>query len=455
MTAGKSLPMQHLGEIQKQTTIVPRKGLPMQHWGEMRCHIRMLNWLLGSEARRKADFAEPRKRLDEMYAGLSEVKDAEAALPKKERLLEMMNYFEEALNKYMFQSFIGAKGAAIFVDRSLEKIQWAYEFFRKYPRALEKKIEKPIIILGLHRTGSTTLQRLLSLDPSANEMNLWKICADPLNDTYQSACTKVRRDFTFDAVSPSFQQGLVDYHPMEPDLPDEDSMLVFPFFRVAADYAVNYPSESVHVQKLMNDPQQQRDGFRFVRQWMKMWSVKENPLVKPEETEETRHWVIKNPFHGHAINELLEEFPDARLVFTHRKFADCMKSMAGLKLVNTAVLTEPTMFDSHLIGMNATIFEQILARRTVEFVKEHPSRDDVHVTHKKIMADPIGTVRDIYEQFGMPFTEEYHQILKEFVAGSPPVPSAVKKSLSHFGLTVDDVMNADAAAYDAMFVDGK
>eukprot|EP01059_Diplonema_ambulator_P013786 TRINITY_DN243_c0_g1_i5.p1 TRINITY_DN243_c0_g1~~TRINITY_DN243_c0_g1_i5.p1 ORF type:complete len:436 (+),score=169.47 TRINITY_DN243_c0_g1_i5:75-1382(+) len=432
------------------------KGLPMQHWGEMLWYIRAVNWLLGSEWWRKVSFDKTRKRLDEMYAGLSEVKDAEAALPKKERLLEMMNYFEEALNKYMFQSFVGARGLEVFVDRNMQRLGWAFEFFRQHPRALEKKIEKPIIILGLHRTGSTTLQRLLSLDPSANEMNLWKICADPLNDTYESACKSVLRDFNVEIISPSFQKALVDYHPMEPDLPDEDVLVQFPFFCLCTDASMlNYPFESPQVQRILNDIQQFKDAFRFVRQWMKMWSVKENPLVKPEETEETRHWVIKNPSHGYAIKELLEEFPDARLVFTHRKFADCIKSMAGLKLVCVAPVTEPSMFDSHLIGMNATIFEQILARRTVEFVKEHPSRDDVHVTHKKIMADPIGTVRDIYEQFGMPFTEEYHQILKEFVAGSPPVPSAVKKSLSHFGLTVDDVMNADAAAYDAMFVDGK
>eukprot|EP01064_Diplonema_japonicum_P011046 TRINITY_DN1831_c0_g1_i1.p1 TRINITY_DN1831_c0_g1~~TRINITY_DN1831_c0_g1_i1.p1 ORF type:complete len:464 (+),score=116.87 TRINITY_DN1831_c0_g1_i1:67-1392(+) len=431
----------------------PGNGMPMTFWGEMRCHIRFLNWVFGGESRRKVDFTKARKVLDDTYGGLDSNEKVLNEFPKKERLAEFLGNFETAMNKFMYQSFVGARGAEVFTVRNLSRLKFAVDFFKKHPETLEKKIEKPIIIIGLHRTGSSMVQRLLSLDPKANESTLWKLTADPLNDTYKSACASAQKDYTFDAISPSFQKALVEYHPMQPDLPDEDVMLLFPFYQYPEDHVMNFPPKCQEIDMYMKESRV--ESFQFLKRWLQMWSVKENKLVRYGEADPDRHWVLKNPSHGYGLEDLIKEFPDARLVFTHRVFAECAKSLAGLKVVIAAPLAEKANFDSHKVGQNAVDFEEILAKKTMDFHKAHPERNDFHITHGEVMNDPIGTVRAIYESFSIPFTEEYHELLKKFVEETPPVPSKVKKCLSHFGLTEEMISTDTTREYDEHFVNGK
>ena len=46
---------------------------------------------------------------------------------------------------------------------------------KDHPEILEEDIVKPIIILGLPRTGTTKLQRILSADPQSQPMTYWRM----------------------------------------------------------------------------------------------------------------------------------------------------------------------------------------------------------------------------------------------------------------------------------------
>ena len=53
------------------------------------------------------------------------------------------------------------------VEIALERRFRIYRFLKSHPAILEKELPPPIIIVGLPRTGSTLLQRILALDSNA------------------------------------------------------------------------------------------------------------------------------------------------------------------------------------------------------------------------------------------------------------------------------------------------
>jgi hypothetical protein len=65
--------------------------------------------------------------------------------------------------------------------------------------------------------------------------------------------------------------------------------------------------------------------------------------------------------------------------------------------------------------MCATMVERMMAYRDA-LPKEEEARRFVDVRMDRLTADPIGTVRDIYARFGLPFTPEYEAALHTYIA---------------------------------------
>ena len=48
------------------------------------------------------------------------------------------------------------------------------DWMTRHPEILDEKIERPLFIVGLPRTGTTYLQTLLSLDPANRALHHWE-----------------------------------------------------------------------------------------------------------------------------------------------------------------------------------------------------------------------------------------------------------------------------------------
>lgn len=62
--------------------------------------------------------------------------------------------------------------------------------YRKdHPELAAEKVERPLFVLGLPRTGTTLLYELLACDPSSRSPTTWELsrpCPPPLAETYQT-----------------------------------------------------------------------------------------------------------------------------------------------------------------------------------------------------------------------------------------------------------------------------
>ena len=96
---------------------------------------------------------------------------------------------------------------------------------RERPDALAQPLRKPLVVTGLHRTGTTTLQRLLAQDPEAMHLPMWLMLANTLPDRVQFEAG-MRKERRFARFAIGFWNHLVpemdDIHAVAPDLPEEE-----------------------------------------------------------------------------------------------------------------------------------------------------------------------------------------------------------------------------------------
>src|SRR5690606_17726786 len=99
---------------------------------------------------------------------------------------------------------------------------------KQHPEILEEKIVQPIVILGLPRTGTTKLQRILSADPQVQSMLYWRTI-NPAPFPGEQPGNPAARIETALAVEKMLAEqfpGWMARHPTEALEPDEELHLM-------------------------------------------------------------------------------------------------------------------------------------------------------------------------------------------------------------------------------------
>jgi hypothetical protein len=130
-------------------------------------------------------------------------------------------------------------------------------------------------------------------------------------------------------------------------------------------------------------------------------------------------WVLKSPAHLSNIETLLDVFPDARIVHTHRDPIKVCASAASL----TAMLrgAGSDHIDLHAIGREQLDWWAKLANRALAQRKRFADRSDqfFDVKLRETVADPLDVVRRMYAHFGFTLTDEVDARMRSFMSSNP------------------------------------
>lgn len=182
------------------------------------------------------------------------------------------------------------------------------------------------------------------------------------------------------------------------------------------------------------------------------------------------HFVLKAPIHTLFIDSLIREFPDSRIIVTHRDPVPIVMSWSQFQTQMLNIYTDLS-HDNSIPFVKETYYLLLeTCKRLMEFRKQvwltllpqkpisPPHRISslfsliqhqnpaqfLDIRFNELTTDPIGTVKKIYEYFGLTFTEGFHQNLKKFIAEDPKEgkSSAKKVPLEDAGLTQEEVREA-------------
>lgn len=289
------------------------------------------------------------------------------------------------------------------------------------------EISKPIVIVGMMRTGTTALQRLLAQDPGNQWLPPW-LAAAPMprppreswesNPAFQSVAAGLEQLY---AMVPGFRET----HPMQAGEPDECRLTMDQSFwspgsaciASAPDYAAWCVATDA------------RHAYRRHRRVLELIAA-----------GDARRWVLKDPCHLWGLDALLAEFPDACIVFMHR---DPVQSLTGAAALLHAVRSRTEQLTQEEIGREEfTVWSRALAKAEAVRAQHDPARFlDVHMD--ELRADPVGIAERIHAHFGLPVSARARDRWLAFTRTPPDGGHARSRhEPEEFGFTADEAWAA-------------
>jgi hypothetical protein len=327
------------------------------------------------------------------------------------------------------------------VDLLVNRLR-AEEEIRRHPEILDEEIGAPIVIVGLPRTGTTLLHRTLAQDPGLYSAR-WFECRYPApfpggtlgaNDP-RIAQAKAEVQAMLDG-SPA----LAAIHPLDALAADEEILLLEQsFLSTVPESAANVPSYGRWL-----DAHDQTPGYRYLRRLLQLLQWQ-----KRQTGQRAERWVLKTPHHLGYADVLLNVFPGALIVQTHRDPLDSIPSLASMITALWVLVAEKV--DPKEVARQWSAKMASALRRCLEVRDRHPDRF-VDVWFLDAVQDPVGQARRIYEVAGLAFTPEVEGAMRAFMATNPREGRPPHQyTLEEFGLTAEGIAR-DFEGYRARFI---
>jgi hypothetical protein len=281
------------------------------------------------------------------------------------------------------------------------------DLLQRHPEIRDVSIERPIVICGLPRTGTTHLHNLMSSDSTLRSLPYWEslepILADGEHPSDGSpdprwARTEMALGF-IDTAMPEFKR----MHEMTVDHVHEEIQL----------FAIDFSSmlfETIAPIPTWRDHYLDRDqtpSYAYLKlilqalQWLRGGS----------------RWILKSPQHLEQFPALLATFPDATFVVTHRDPASVTISMVTM-LAYSARLGHDIV-DLEWIGDYWSDRLERMLRACVEFRDVLPANQSIDVHFDDFMKNDVEMVRRIYDLADQPLTDDAERAMTAFMAEHP------------------------------------
>jgi hypothetical protein len=262
--------------------------------------------------------------------------------------------------------------------RAFSELGW-----RARPDHAAVPIERPIFILGLPRTGTSALHQLLLRHPDTQGLEPWLAQAPmprPLREAWSGEPRYQRCDAALRAQYAAAPE-LAALHEMSADVPDECWRLLHQSF---ASVTFECTARVTGYARWLASTDF-RPAYARYRRNLQLIGADAGP----------RRWVLKDASHLFAPEALIDSFPDACLVQTHR---DPLRSIPSVCSLNAGFRQglEQWADDAALGREQLALWERGLLR-TLEFRRRRPELRWLDVPFAELSADPVGTARRVLE----------------------------------------------------------
>jgi hypothetical protein len=269
------------------------------------------------------------------------------------------------------------------------------EAYKQTPEPFRKPLKPPIIVLGLPRSGTTFLHRLLAMDPAHRAVPWWEL-ARPLPGPNSEEQSDRRRQI-FQKKLNRRQKVVPDFdrkHYTRVDTPEECIWLLATTFLSPLFWA--FAPVYGYLEWYKNqDRLQAYYEYRLLLQVL-------------QAADPTRRLVLKSSTHTGAVDALLQTVPSSLLIQTHRNPVETSASLISLFYSLHSRMTE--RLDVRRMTEAILSFHEHQIARNLVARDAHPGAV-FDVYYDRLVADPIGTVRDIYDHYDLAWSEEFAERL--------------------------------------------
>jgi len=343
---------------------------------------------------------------------------------------------DSARNEVNFH-FLGQFIYTTMVTMHLANRLLLFEKKKRAPEIFQRPVREPIFILGLPRSGTTYLHRMLDLDPTFRAPQLWElirpVLLDPPDRRFKTAKWEL-------AMSYFIYSGRDHIHYSRAHTPEECVMYFGPIFfsQLFWTQAPVYSYIEWYIQQDRTIPFQEYQWFLQVLQ----------------DAYPDKNLLLKSPSHLGSLDHILKLFPDARIIQTHRNPVQVCNSINSLNF-STHIRAVQT-YDVHKTAELTTRLWLDDALRNLEARQANPGKV-YDVYYQDFIADPMETIRGIYKHFNLAWPENFDQILENNIQNNPKNKFGQHNySSEDFGTTDEEILTKYEAYCEFFgYIDGK
>ena len=293
-----------------------------------------------------------------------------------------------------------------------------------HPAIADVRIERPIFFIGMGRTGSTFIQTLFAQDPANISPELWEtILPSPpprfgLSDVRRARLAQIWQWYMEDMT------GIETQHPYFIEdgyraLAECGSIGQIAF---SSYQYVSYLGTDSYWTWFMQADQTEVVDFHHKFLQHLQWG------------REGRTWISKAVEHGVYLEALLDRYPDAVFVWTHRDPTSQAASLASI--IKTIRAHRGRLGEPEAIGAMAIDSMKQTLDRGMQIRRKADEGRFLDVYYPTLTADPIGTIRGIYRSIGRELNAEAELNMTRWLRNNrADRAGAHKYAPSDFGIT--------------------
>jgi len=281
------------------------------------------------------------------------------------------------------------------------------DLIHRHPEILDVEIERPIIIAGLPRSGTTHLLNLIAADERLRSLPYWESLEpvpvpgeEPGPDGVDPRLARCRSNF-------ELQDGLLPHlramHWMTPEhVHEEIELQALDFSSYILEWIAHAPRWRDYY--LAHD---QRPHYAYMKKALQALQWQRGP----------NRWILKSPQHLEQMGPLRDTFPDATIVITHRDPVSVIASTVTMLAYGDRVRCSRV----DMKGIADYWVDRIdrLLRACVRDREKIPATQSMDVLFHEFMADDVAMVKRIYELAGLEMTAGARRALDGFMAENP------------------------------------
>lgn len=313
-----------------------------------------------------------------------------------------------------------------YVDALWNRLR-VVDHLKRHPEVASEQIERPLVILGLPRTGTTVASYLLDQDKARRSLLNWEAgdsVPPATTETLRSDPRCLDKKSKLDELAAALEAARFPVpHWEEADGPTECTFVHSQDFKALL-WDAYMPTPAYSDWLLGVDMTSTYDYERSVLQLL--------------QSKAPGSWSLKMPSHAVHIEALLAVFPDARIVWAHRDpYEATASTLSMLQLARSMVTPQLDLatFVPRVLGqLQAHVERPLQARRRIG----HERFFDLH--YADLVRDPIGQMRALYDWAGDELTPEVERAMLDWLEHHPRNRFGTRAySLQEYGVSKADL----------------
>lgn len=297
----------------------------------------------------------------------------------------------------------------------------AEQYFKKYPEILEQKLYPVMLVIGLQRTGTTKLQRLLASDPENRAVLSWEaLNPAPINGDDTTGKERIKIAKTSVKALKYMSPGFFAIHPIEYDAPEEDVLLLdVSFMSQTAEATMHVPSYAAWLEET-----DQSLAYEYMVKLLKLLQWQ-----RP-----AKRWVLKTPHHLEFLDLVNEHFGEVQYIWTHRNIYESVPSFLSMVSYSRRLFSNAVV--PYQVAKNWVRKNGYMLSKALEF---HESNNHISlftdVPYDHLVKDSMEVIKHIYEDRQESISPELMKVFMEANLSNPQGKYGVHKyELSDFGI---------------------